>query len=72
MRPVQISKVDLNADAKQDFLMCEFGNLKGALSWLENKANGKYDYHLIRAAPGAIKSYINNYNHDGLADVSSI
>lgn len=69
MRPVQISKVDLNADGKQDYLVCEFGNLKGALSWLENKANGKYDYHLIRAAPGAIKSYINDYNRDGLADV---
>jgi hypothetical protein len=69
MRPVQINRVDLNKDGKADFLICEFGNLKGALSWLENKGNDQYEYHVIRAVPGAIKTYIDDYNHDGLPDI---
>jgi VCBS repeat protein len=68
MRPVQLTKTDLNKDGKTDFLVCEFGNLKGALSWLENKDTG-YVRHVIRAVPGAIHAYINDYNHDGLPDV---
>jgi hypothetical protein len=34
-RPVQITSADLNSDGKQDYLVCEFGNLIGALSWME-------------------------------------
>ena len=69
MRPVQINKSDLNNDAKEDFIVCEFGNLKGALSWLENKGNNQYTYHIIRAVPGAIRTYVNDYNHDSLPDI---
>ena len=72
MRPVQISSADINNDGKKDFVVCEFGNLKGALSWLENKGNDNYIYHLIRAAPGAIKTYITDYNHDGLPDIYAL
>jgi len=69
MRPVQITKTDLNKDDKEDFLVCEFGNLAGALSWLEDKGNNQFAYHVIRNAPGAIKAYVNDYNHDGLPDI---
>ncbi len=69
MRPVQINEVDLNKDGKKDFLICEFGNLKGALSWLENKGNNQYEYHIIRPVPGPIKTFVNDYNHDGLPDI---
>ncbi|MBS1746711.1 MAG: VCBS repeat-containing protein [Bacteroidetes bacterium] len=69
MRPVQINKIDLNKDGKDDYVVCEFGNLKGALSWLENKGNNNYEYHVISTAPGAIKTYITDYNHDGLPDI---
>lgn len=69
MRPVQITNVDINKDGKTDYVVCEFGNLKGALSWLENKGNDVYEYHSIRAVPGAIRSYIDDYNHDGLPDI---
>jgi hypothetical protein len=68
MRPVQLNKIDINKDGKDDYIVCEFGNLKGALSWLENADTG-YVYHIIRAVPGAIHAYINDYNHDGLPDV---
>jgi hypothetical protein len=69
MRPVQITGADLNDDGKEDYIVCEFGNLEGALSWLENKGNNRYIYHIIRNAPGAIKTYVTDYNHDGLQDL---
>ena len=69
MRPVHITAADINKDGKEDYVVCEFGNLAGALSWLANKGNDKYEYHLIRAAPGAIDAYITDYNHDGLPDI---
>jgi len=68
MRPVQIARADINKDGKDDFLVCEFGNLKGALSWYEHTDTG-YLRHVIRAVPGAIKVYINDYNGDGLPDI---
>lgn len=68
-RPVQITSADFNKDGKQDYLVCEFGNLKGALSWMENLGNNKFKRHIIREVPGAIKAYVGDYNHDGMPDI---
>ena len=68
-RPVQLSSVDLNNDGKNDYLICEFGNLTGELSWMENKGNNKFSKHVLRAYPGAVKAYVNDYNHDGAPDI---
>jgi FG-GAP-like repeat len=68
-RPVQITAADLNNDGKKDYLVCEFGNLTGGLSWMENLGNDKFKKHILREAPGAIKAYINDYNHDGRLDL---
>jgi len=68
-RPVEVQAADLNGDGRMDYLVCEFGNLVGALSWLENKGRGEYERHVIRATPGAIRAYVNDYNHDGLPDI---
>ncbi len=68
-RPVQITPVDLNNDGKQDYLVCEFGFLTGSLSWMENMGNNKFKRHVLRDVPGAIKVYIQDYNHDGLPDI---
>ena len=68
-RPVQLSSVDLNNDGKNDYLICEFGNLTGELSWMENVGNNKFIKHVLRAHPGAIKAYVNDYNHDGAPDI---
>jgi hypothetical protein len=68
MRPVQLSRADLNHDGNNDYLVCEFGNLSGAVSWFENTDTG-YVRHVIRPFPGALKTYINDYNHDGLPDI---
>lgn len=68
-RPVQIKSVDLNQDGKMDLLVCEFGYLTGSFSWMENTGNGKYEKHILRALPGAIKTIVDDYNHDGLPDI---
>jgi len=68
-RPVQLTPADLNNDGKTDYVVCEFGNLIGALSWMENLGNNKFERHVLRAVPGAIKAYINDYNHDGRPDL---
>lgn len=68
-RPVQITSADLNMDGKPDYVVCEFGYLTGALTWLENRGNGSYKRHVLRELPGAIKAYVNDYNHDGLPDL---
>ncbi len=67
-RPVNIVPADINKDGKTDLVVCEFGNLEGALSWLEKKDTG-YTRHVIRASPGAIKAYVDDYNHDGFPDI---
>ena len=39
-RPVQITKYDLDGDGKQDYLVCGFGNTRGAFYWM--KANDEH------------------------------
>lgn len=68
-RPVQITAVDFNNDNMQDYLVCEYGNLKGMLSWFENKGNNVFEKHVIREVPGAIKAFIKDDNNDGLQDI---
>lgn len=69
LRPVNIASGDLNKDGKEDYVVCEFGYLKGELAWEENKDNNRFEKHLLKAVPGAVKAYISDYNHDGLPDI---
>lgn len=68
-RPVQMTACDLNNDGKTDYLVCEYGNLKGALSWMQNMGENKFVRNVIREVPGAIKACLYDYNKDGLTDI---
>lgn len=57
-RPVQVVPTDMNADGRTDFLLCEFGSLRGSLSWMENKGGGRYQKNLIRNMPGSVNVYL--------------
>ena len=69
MRPVSLASADLNGDGEIDWVVCEFGFIKGELSWLENKGDGRYEKHVLRSTPGAIRVVVQDYNHDGLPDL---
>lgn len=68
-RPVKTIPADLNYDGRTDYIIAQFGNLVGDLSWMENVGNGKYKTHLLRKAPGALGAIVYDYNHDGLPDI---
>lgn len=68
-RPVQVKSCDLNNDRRTDYLVCEFGHLLGALSWMENMGNGHYTRHVLKEDPGVLSVYTDDVNHDGLQDV---
>jgi hypothetical protein len=57
-RPVQVVPTDMNGDRRTDFLLCEFGSLRGGLSWIENKGGGRYQQHIIRNMPGSVKVFV--------------
>jgi len=56
-RPVEILAADINGDSRTDYVICEFGNMKGELCWMENNGGGSFSKHVIRNMPGAIKAY---------------
>ncbi|MES2278114.1 MAG: VCBS repeat-containing protein [Bacteroidota bacterium] len=68
-RPVKVTAADLNGDGKTDYILSEFGNLVGKLSWVENKGNGKYISHILRQRPGALTTIVQDVNHDGKPDI---
>jgi hypothetical protein len=68
-RPVALAMADLNTDGRTDYVVCEFGNLTGALSWFEDLGTGHYLRHILRPLPGAIKAYVFDHNKDGLPDI---
>lgn len=68
-RPVQAIPCDLDNNGLTDYLICGFGHHKGEFYWLKNNGSGDYIKHMLWAIPGAIKAYINDYNHDGLPDI---
>ena len=68
-RPVYAEFANLNNDFLQDILICEFGNNTGQLSWFEQEKVGGYKKHILKASPGAIKTFVRDFNKDGLNDI---
>ncbi|MEO5890087.1 MAG: FG-GAP-like repeat-containing protein [Ferruginibacter sp.] len=67
-RPAQIVKYDLDKDGKQDYLVCGFGNTKGALYWMRATEKG-FEKRILSPFPGALRAYIEDLNDDGLPDI---
>jgi hypothetical protein len=71
-RPVYFDRSDLNNDGRVDYLVCAFGNFRGALLGLEETSEGKYKRHIINPMPGARKVIAQDFNHDGLVDIIAL
>lgn len=71
-RPVHTSYDDLNNDGLMDFVVCEFGKWTGRLSMFLNDGNGEFNQSTLINQTGAVKSYIKDFNGDGLQDVIAL
>lgn len=71
-RPVHAEYVDLNADGRKDFLICEFGNTAGRLAWYEQTEQARYRLHVLRPLPGAVHTQISDLNKDGRPDIIAL
>ncbi|MFD2147827.1 FG-GAP repeat domain-containing protein [Mucilaginibacter antarcticus] len=61
-RPLSVNLIDLNQDGKKDYLINQYGNMAGKLSWFEGNTARKE--HVLREKPGCIKAII-DYNNPG-------
>ena len=68
-RPVDMKVADLNGDGREDILICEFGNETGFLTLYEQNADGKYSRNILAEQPGAVESFLHDFNEDGLMDI---
>ncbi len=71
-RPVHAAFSDLDGDGLEDVVISEFGKWTGGLSWWKQNANGTYTKNQLDHRPGAIRSYITDWNNDGLPDITAL
>lgn len=71
-RPVHATYADLNGDSIKDIIMCEFGNTTGQLAWFEQIGKAKFTKHILKEAPGAVRTEVFDFNRDGLPDVMAL
>lgn len=70
-RPTHVASADLNADGRDDLIVCEYGNMLGRLGWYESRGTG-WRYHELAATPGAIRTFVRDLNADGRPDVVAL
>lgn len=71
-RPVYFDKHDLNADGKDDLVICAFGHYTGALLIYEGTENNSFIKRTLNTSPGARKVVIHDFNADGLPDILAL
>ena len=71
-RPVQFVFEDLNADAKEDWVISQFGHYLGKLAWHEKGKNGAIIEHELSKVPGARIAHVIDFNQDGKKDVVAL
>lgn len=69
-RPVSFTKADLNTDGTDDFIVSNFGNYVGNLTWYDGVQ--PHQPHTLNKSPGCIKTEIGDFNHDGLPDIMAL
>ena len=59
---------DLDGDGDQDFVLCEFGHLDGAMWWFESTPKG-WQPHMLAGEPGAIDAWPRDIDGDDDLDI---
>jgi hypothetical protein len=70
-RPVHAEWADLNADGREDVVVCEYGSHTGRLAWYEQRGDG-YVRHVLRNLPGATRTQVHDFDGDGRPDILSL
>ncbi len=71
-RPVHTALADLNGDGKMDLITCEFAKWTGRLAWWQNEGNGTFTPHILRNMPGAIRTYVHDFDGNGRPDIIAL
>jgi hypothetical protein len=71
-RPVHSVWDDFNQDGKIDAVVCEYAKWTGGLNYYEQQADGTFSKTALRKRPGAIRSYVRDFNKDGLLDLIAL
>ncbi len=70
-RPVHAGWADLNADGREDVVVCEYGSHTGRLAWYEQRGDG-YVPHVLRNLPGATRTQVHDFDGDGRPDILAL
>jgi hypothetical protein len=68
-RPTHVSVGDVDGDKRDDYVVCEYGNMYGRFGYYSILANGRVGYTNLNPLPGAIRSMIRDINGDGKLDI---
>ncbi len=70
-RPVHAEWADLNADGREDVVVCEYGSHTGRLAWYEQRGDG-YVRHVLRNLPGATRTQVYDFDGDSRPDILAL
>ncbi|MFN8357421.1 MAG: VCBS repeat-containing protein [Spirosomataceae bacterium] len=71
-RPTQTLAIDLNNDAQEELVTCQFGYAEGQFSVWTRGAKGAYVEKVLSATPGAIRTVATDWNGDKLPDLVTL
>lgn len=71
-RPVHIVRADLDDDGSEDFIVSQFGNQTGRLSWFRADNNGQFRERIIKEVAGTVKTEVYDFNNDGKLDIMAL
>jgi len=72
IRPVFSTFADLDNDHQPDIVISEFGWHIGALNWYQNLGGDRMQKHSLKQEPGAISSYVYDFDGNGFPDVIAL
>jgi hypothetical protein len=71
-RPAHTSTADLNGDGQTDYVISQFGNRKGRLSWFEGRPAGEFVEHVLIDRAGIIRTEVHDLNKDKRPDIIAL